>query len=123
VPAGGRGLLPGAERLGRGAGAARPAAPAGGGGMSWLNPAGAWWLLLLPALVALYLFRTRPYRRRVSSLRLWQRLPDVDRPQAQLRPPPRSPLLLLQALLLLAGALALIQPALSQANGRHLVLL
>ncbi len=81
--------------------------------MSWLSPAAAWWLLLVPALVALYMFRPRARRKPVSSLRLWQALPRVDRPRLSVRRPPLSLLLLLQALLLLAGAIALIQPAFS----------
>ncbi len=89
-----------------------------------LNPAAAWWLLLVPALVALYLLRPRPQRKAVSSLRLWQALPDIERPRARLRRLPRSLLLLLQALLLLAGAVALMQPAFSSSLGkRHLVIL
>src|SRR5438552_3572468 len=89
-----------------------------------LNPAASWWLLLVPALVALYLLRPRPERRSVSSLRLWQALPDIERPRARLRRLPKSLLLLLQVLLLLAGALALMQPAFSSALGkRHLVIL
>src|SRR5438477_6106514 len=89
-----------------------------------LNPTAAWWLLLVPALVALYLLRPRPVRRAVSSLRLWRLLPDIERPKARLRRLPRSLLLLLQILLLLAGALALMQPAFSSApTNRHLVIL
>ncbi len=90
--------------------------------MNWLNPGMAWWLLLVPALVALYMFRPRSVRKAVSSLRLWQALPQVDRPKARLRRPPLSLLLLMQALLLLAGALALMQPALAAPAGRHLVI-
>jgi hypothetical protein len=91
--------------------------------MSWLNPAAAWWLLLVPALIVLYMLRPRSLRRQVSSLRLWQKLPRVDRPRARLRRPPLSLLLLLQALLLLAGAFALMQPAISAPAGRHLVIM
>ena len=59
----------------------------------------------------------------VSSLRLWERLPQVDRPRARLRRPPLSLLLILQALLLLAGAFALLQPAAETAEGRHYLIL
>jgi Ca-activated chloride channel homolog len=91
--------------------------------VSWLNPAAAWWLLLVPALVALYLLRPRPVRKPVSSLRLWQKLPQVSRTRARLRPPPKSLLLVMQALLLLAGGLALMQPAHTSPGGRHEVIL
>ena len=85
--------------------------------MSWLAPAAALWLLLVPVLVALYMFRPQTERKRVSSLRLWQALPHVERPRARLRRPPLSVLLLLQALLLAAGAFALMQPAFSAPQG------
>ena len=91
--------------------------------MSWLSPGAAWWLLLVPALVALYMFRPRARRKPVSSLRLWQELPRVDRPRLSVRRPPLSLLLLLQALLLLAGAIALIQPAFSAPAPRLTVIL
>ncbi|HUP28309.1 MAG TPA: VWA domain-containing protein [Chloroflexia bacterium] len=91
--------------------------------MSWLTPAAAWWLLLLPALVALYMFRPRARRKVVSSLRLWQALPRVDRPRMSVRRPPLSLLLVLQALLLLAGAIALIRPAFSAPAPRLSVIL
>ncbi|MDQ2809150.1 MAG: VWA domain-containing protein [Chloroflexota bacterium] len=91
--------------------------------MTLLNPAGAWWLLLLPILLLLYLLRTRPVVRRVASLRLWHNLPQVERPRTQLRRPPRSPLLALQLLLLAAGAIALIRPALPGLSARHLLIL
>lgn len=88
-----------------------------------LAPSAAWWLLLVPALVALYMLRPRSRPTRVPSLRLWEKLPRIERPRARLRPPPLSLLLLLQALLLLAGGFALMQPALSAPVGRHLIVL
>jgi Ca-activated chloride channel family protein len=91
--------------------------------MSWLDPGAALWLLLVPALVALYMLRPRAQRRPVSSLRLWQKLPQVERPRARLRRPPLSLLLILQALLLAAGATALARPATEAPAGRHLVIL
>ena len=91
--------------------------------MSWLSPGAAWWLLLLPALLALYLFRPRLLRKPVPSLRLWEKLPQVDRPRARLRRPPLSLLLLLQLLLLTAGASALIRPALETPVGQQYVIL
>jgi Ca-activated chloride channel family protein len=91
--------------------------------VSWLNPGAAFWLLLVPALLALYMLRARPLRKRVSSLRLWETLPQVERPKAKLRRPPLSVLLFMQAILLLAGAIALTQPALTAPAGRQLVIL
>jgi hypothetical protein len=91
--------------------------------MSWLSPGAAWWLLLLPALLALYLFRPRSLRKPVPSLRLWEKLPQVDRPRARLRRPPLSLLLLLQLLLLAAGAAALIRPAIEAPVGQQVVIL
>jgi Ca-activated chloride channel homolog len=91
--------------------------------MSFINPAAAWWLLLLPALLLLYIFRPRSVRLTVSSLRLWDKLPQVDRPRPRLRRPPLSLLLLMQLLLLGAGAFALLQPASEVEEGRHYILL
>ncbi|MEA2575933.1 MAG: hypothetical protein QOH93_3231 [Chloroflexia bacterium] len=91
--------------------------------MNLLNPAGAWWLLLVPALIALYMLRPRSRRKPVPSLRLWRELPQVERPTPRLRRPPLSWLLLLQALLLAAGAFALMQPALWTPAARHTVVL
>ncbi|HKP51360.1 MAG TPA: VWA domain-containing protein [Chloroflexia bacterium] len=91
--------------------------------MSWLSPGAAWWLLLIPALLALYLFRPRSLRKPVPSLRLWDKLPQVDRPRARLRRPPLSLLLLLQLLLLVAGTVALIRPALETPVGQQYVIL
>lgn len=91
--------------------------------MNLLNPAAAWWLLLVPALIALYMLRPRSRRKPVPSLRLWRELPQVERPTPRLRRPPLSWLLLLQALLLAAGAFALMQPALFAPAARHTVVL
>jgi hypothetical protein len=91
--------------------------------MTWLEPGAAWWLLLVPALVALYLLRPRPQRMPISSLRLWRNLPQRQNTRTRLRRPPLSLLLLLQAALLAAGAFALLRPALTAPAGRHLVLL
>ena len=56
--------------------------------MSWLDPGAALWLLLVPALVAIYMLRPRAQRKPTSSLRLWRELPQVERPRARLRRPP-----------------------------------
>lgn len=91
--------------------------------MNLLNPAALWWLLLVPALVALYMLRPQVRRQAVPSLRLWKELPQVERPTPRLRRPPLSLLLLLQALLLLIGAFALMQPALQSPAARNVTLL
>lgn len=91
--------------------------------MNLLNPSAAWWLLMVPALIALYMLRPRARRKPVPSLRLWRELPQVERPTPRLRRPPLSWLLLLQALLLAAGAFALMQPALFAPAARHTVVL
>jgi hypothetical protein len=92
--------------------------------MNLLNPDALWWLLLVPALVALYMLRPQPRPHTVSSLRLWEGLPDPARPQAvrRLRLPPLSLLLLVQALALLLGTLALTRPALHAPPPRHLLI-
>ncbi len=88
-----------------------------------LNP-GAWWgLLSVPALVLLYMLRPRSRRKAVPSLRLWRELPQVERPTPRLRRPPLSWLLLLQALLLGAGAFALMRPAVPAPAARHVIVL
>jgi hypothetical protein len=91
--------------------------------LNLLNPSAAWWLLMVPALIALYMLRPRSRRKPVPSLRLWRELPQVERPTPRLRRPPLSWLLLLQILLLAAGAFALMQPALWAPAGRHTVVL
>lgn len=89
-----------------------------------LNPAAAWWLLLVPLLIILYMLRPHSRRQPISSLRLWRELPQVERPTPRLRRPPLSWLLLLQLLLLGVGAFALMQPAFqSPAAHRMLVML
>ncbi|MDQ6693574.1 MAG: BatA and WFA domain-containing protein [Chloroflexota bacterium] len=92
-------------------------------GVTLLAPGAAAWLLLVPALIALYMLRPRSIRKPISSLRLWRELPQIDRPRARLRRPPLSLLLLLQALLLLAGGLALMRPALAQPAARHKIIM
>ncbi|MEO8288322.1 MAG: VWA domain-containing protein [Chloroflexota bacterium] len=89
--------------------------------MSLFNGLGLLWLLLVPALVILYMFRPKRLRKPVSSLRLWQAMPQMERSRARLRRPPLSLLLILQAIALAAGAFALAQPALTAPAGRHTV--
>jgi hypothetical protein len=81
--------------------------------LSFLNWLGVLWLALVPLLVLVYMFRPKRRPTRVPSLRLWQTLPHVERSTSQLRPPPITLLLVLQVILLAAGALALAQPALT----------
>lgn len=90
--------------------------------MSLLNWMGALWLGLVPALILVYMFRPRRKRTVVPSLRLWRTLPSVERSTSQLRRPPFSLLLILQAILLAAGALALAQPAFTAPAGGHRVI-
>ena len=89
--------------------------------MSLLNWLGALWLALVPALVLVYMLRPRRKRTPVPSLRLWRVLPHVERSTAQLRRPPLSVLLILQALLLAIGAFALAQPAYTAPAGGNRV--
>ena len=91
--------------------------------VTWLNPGAAVWLLLVPLLVGLYMLRPRAERTLVPSLRLWQALPQADQPRARLRRPPLSLLLLLQALVLGAGAFALMQPSIAAPVGRTVVIM
>jgi Ca-activated chloride channel family protein len=86
--------------------------------MSLLNWAGALWLLLVPLLILIYMLRPKRLRMPVSSLRLWRALPEVERSRARLHRPPLSLLLILQAIALILGAIALAQPALTAPEGR-----
>jgi Ca-activated chloride channel homolog len=85
--------------------------------MSLLNWLGALWLALVPALIIVYMLRPRRTRTPVPSLRLWRALPRVERSTSRLRKPPLSLLLILQAILLAAGGLALAQPAFTAPAG------
>ncbi len=91
--------------------------------MNWLNLGALPWLLLIPALITLYIFRPKPQRRVVPSLRLWEALPQVARSTAHIRRPPMSLLMLLQALLLAVGVAALLRPAFASPAPRHLLIL
>ena len=86
--------------------------------MSLLNWAGALWLLLVPILILIYMLRPKRLRMPVSSLRLWRALPEVERSRARLHRPPLSLLMILQAIALVLGAIALAQPALTAPEGR-----
>jgi Ca-activated chloride channel homolog len=86
--------------------------------MSLLNWAGALWLLLVPILILIYMLRPKRLRMPLSSLRLWRALPEVERSRARLHRPPLSLLMILQAIALVLGAIALAQPALTAPEGR-----
>ena len=88
--------------------------------MNWL---GLLWLLVVPALILLYMFRPARLRKPVSSLRLWRQLPQMERTRSRLRRPPLSLLLILQALALALGAFALAQPAFTAPAGRAVVVI
>ena len=91
--------------------------------MSLLNWAGALWLLLVPLLILIYMLRPKRLRMPVSSLRLWRALPEVERSRARIHRPPMSLLLILQAIALVLGAIALAQPALTAPAGRLSVII
>lgn len=88
-----------------------------------LNSSAAWWLLLVPVLILLYMLRPHSRRLPVPSLRLWRALPQVERPTPRIRRPPLSWLLLLQALLLGMGAFALMQPAFQSHGARRMLVM
>jgi hypothetical protein len=91
--------------------------------VSLLNWLGLIWLLVVPALILLYMFRPVRLRMPVPSLRLWQALPQIDRTRTRIRRPPLSLLLLLQAAALAIGAFALAQPAFTAPAGRNSVVI
>ena len=93
--------------------------------LSFLNPAGFWLLLTLPAILALWVLRPRRRRLHVPSLLLWPGSPaqrQAIRPWQRLR---RHPLLYLQLLAAVLLALAAARPYLpaSAASGHLMVLL
>ncbi len=78
--------------------------------MHWMNPAGAWALTALLAIVGLYILKQRMEPMEVSSTYLWQKAlasMEADRPFQKLR---RSLLLFLQLALALLLAVALMRP-------------
>lgn len=76
--------------------------------MTWANPAAAWFLLLIPAVILLYFLKLRRQDVVVSSTLLWQRVLQDQRVNAPFQRLRGSLLLLLQilAILLLTAALA-----------------
>ncbi len=80
--------------------------------MDWRMPAGFWWLLAAIPLVALFLLKTRPRQRPVSTLRFWdQVLPEGPASRWLHRWRDRG-MLLLNLLLLLLLVAALAEPVL-----------
>lgn len=78
--------------------------------MQWMNPAGAWALAALAAILLLYILKERLEPTEVSSTYLWRRAmiaAQAERPFQKLR---RNLLMLLQLLTALALALALMHP-------------
>ena len=78
--------------------------------MQWMNPAGAWALAALAAILLLYILKERLEPTEVSSTYLWRRAmiaAQAERPFQKLR---RNLLMLLQLLTALALALALMRP-------------
>lgn len=80
-----------------------------------------WFLLLIPAIVLLYMVRSRYRRRHVSSTMLWRSVRRDLESRQRLRLPPLNPLMLLQLLAALAGTIALLKPALPAESRTHLV--
>ena len=90
--------------------------------MLMAEPAGLAFLLLVPAIVVLYMVRSRYRRRAVSSVMLWRSIRRDLEARQKLRLPPLSLLMLLQILAVLAGTFALVKPALPAQDRTHLVL-
>jgi Ca-activated chloride channel homolog len=80
-------------------------------------------LLLVPAILALYMVRSRYRRRQISSTMLWRSVRRDLEARQKLRLPPISLLMLLELLAILAGTAALLKPALPAGDRSHLVLL
>jgi len=91
--------------------------------MNLLNWLGLLWLLVVPALILLYMFRPQRLRRVVPSLRLWRGVPQMERARTRLRRPPLSLLLVLEILALMVGAVALAQPALTAPAPRSAIII
>ncbi len=82
-----------------------------------------WFLLIIPAIVLLYMVRSRYRRRRVSSTMLWRSIRRDLESRQKLRLPPLSLLMLLQLIAVALGTVALLKPALPAENRTHLVVL
>ena len=83
-------------------------------------------LIVVPLLVALYMLKLRRTRRDISSTLLWKSQTEDVRANALMQRLRLSPLFLLQCLLLLLLALALMQPVLNgwtRPSGRVVLLI
>ncbi|MHB0868820.1 MAG: VWA domain-containing protein [Chloroflexota bacterium] len=80
-----------------------------------------WFLMLIPAIVLLYMVRSRYRRRQVSSTMLWRSVRRDLESRQKLRLPPLSLLMLLQLLAVAIGTAALLRPALPAESRTHLV--
>ena len=87
------------------------------------DPEALLFLLLIPAVVVLYMVRSRYRRRQVSSILLWRSVRRDLEARQRLRMPPLSLLMLLQILAIAAGVAALVKPALPAQDRTHLVIL
>ncbi len=84
---------------------------------------GLWFLLIIPAILLLYMVRSRYRRRQVSSIMLWRSVRRDLEARSKLRLPPLNLLMLLQLLAVIIGTAALLRPALPAENRTHLVVL
>ncbi len=85
------------------------------------DPGALAFLLIIPAIVLLYMVRSRYRRHRISSTMLWRSVRRDLEAHQKLRLPPLSLLMLLQLLAILAGTAALVKPALPANDRTHLV--
>ena len=81
--------------------------------MHWLHPAGAWALLSLAAIAALYLLRRRSESHTVPSLLLWQRAAQEQQAMRPFQKLKKKILLFLQLALAALLAVSLMRPAVS----------
>lgn len=87
------------------------------------DPGALWFLALIPVIVLLYMVRSHYRRHQVSSIMLWRSVRRDMEARQRLRLPPPSVLMLLQILILAAGAAALARPALPSSDRAHLVVM
>ncbi|MDR7387422.1 MAG: VWA domain-containing protein [Armatimonadota bacterium] len=89
--------------------------------MSFLSPAGLWWLAAIPLVVLLYWLRPRRVPVVVPSLVLWRRSLREEARRRPLRRFERNVLLLVQVLAVAAAALSLARPQDSTAGAGDVV--
>ena len=78
--------------------------------MTWLNPAGWWWLLVAVPVIALYILRIRRRRTPVSTLQFWEEAVPDSRPRAWWQRLRNLVSLLVQLLFLLLVVMAIADP-------------